>query len=223
MIPTYVVHIGAGGLSLVAGYVALYATKGGSLHRRSGAVFVYAMLVMAIFGGVISAVRGVAMAINIPAAIVTSYLVMTSLITLRPAGATPRFLDRLLMLVAFGLGLACLVLLFSTGPLAAFPLIMFGTVATIGAFGDLRVIRRGKLQGVPRLRRHLWRMTFALFIAALSFFIGQAKVIPEAIRNGPLLAMPVLAVLLTLIYWLWRTRAKRSGPPAVFAEPQAIR
>jgi hypothetical protein len=52
-------------------------------------------------------------------------------------------------------------------------------------------------------------MSFALFIAALSFFIGQAQVIPKPIRILPLLALPVLAVLVTMIYWLWRVRTKR--------------
>lgn len=210
MIATYVVHIVAGGLGLVAGYVALYATKGASLHRRSGSVFVYSMLTMALFGAVISAARGIGMAINIPASVLTAYLVLTSIITLKPEGATPRWADRLLMAVAFILGFACIPMAFSAGPLA-FPLIMFGTVATIGAFGDLKVLRRGKLHGTARLRRHLWRMTYALFIAALSFFIGQAKVIPEPIRIRPLLALPVLAVLFTLFYWLWRTRRTRAS------------
>jgi cytochrome c-type biogenesis protein CcmH/NrfF len=53
-------------------------------------------------------------------------------------------------------------------------------------------------------------MCFALFIAALSFFIGQAKVIPEAIRNRGLLALPVLAVLVTMLYWMGRVRRKRA-------------
>ena len=53
-------------------------------------------------------------------------------------------------------------------------------------------------------------MSFALFIAALSFFIGQAKVIPEPFRIMPLLALPVLAVLVTMFYWLWRVRFRRS-------------
>jgi hypothetical protein len=53
-------------------------------------------------------------------------------------------------------------------------------------------------------------MTFALFIGALSFFIGQADVFPEPVRIGPLLALPVVAVLVTLLYWLWRVRIRRS-------------
>jgi hypothetical protein len=90
----------------------------------------------------------------------------------------------------------------------AFPFVLFGVVALVAGVGDLRVLRSGPLNGASRLRRHLWRMSFALFIAALSFFIGQAKVIPEPVRIRPLLALPVVALLVTMLDWLWRVRRR---------------
>jgi hypothetical protein len=53
-------------------------------------------------------------------------------------------------------------------------------------------------------------MSYALFVATMSFFIGQAKVIPPALRIPGLLALPVVAVLVTMLYWLWRVRVRRS-------------
>jgi hypothetical protein len=97
----------------------------------------------------------------------------------------------------------------SRNGIPAFPFFLFGVVGLLASAGDLRMIRSGALRGVPRLARHLWRMSFALFVAAMSFFIGQAKVIPKPIRIPGLLALPVLAVLVTMLYWLWRVRAKR--------------
>ena len=90
------------------------------------------------------------------------------------------------------------------------PFVMFGVVGLLASIGDIQVIRSGARKGPARLARHLWRMSFALFIAALSFFIGQAKVIPEPIRIRPLLALPVVAVLVTMFYWLWRVRVRRN-------------
>jgi hypothetical protein len=214
---TYVVHILAGSLSLLFGYVALYAAKGATLHRKSGMLFVYTMLPMAIFGMTIAAVRDVAPAINIPAGLLTSYLVITSLATVRPPAAGTRWLDLGAMLVALGVGLASLT--FGLEAIAndgtrngmpAFPFFMFGVVGMVASGGDLRMMRSGRLRGASRLARHLWRMSFALFIAALSFFIGQAKVIPKPIRIPALLALPVLAVLVTMLYWLWRIRVRRT-------------
>jgi hypothetical protein len=44
----------------------------------------------------------------------------------------------------------------------------------------------------------------------MSFFIGQQDVIPKAIRIPALLATPVVIVLVTMLYWLWRVRIRRS-------------
>jgi hypothetical protein len=213
----YVVHILAGSLGLIAGFVALSVAKGATLHRRSGMAFVVAMLTTSCFGMLISTVRGVAPAINIPAGLLTAYLVITSLRTLRTPAPGSRWLDVGLLLVAL---VVCVVdstfllqALANGGQrkgMPAFPFVMFGLVGLLATVGDVRMLRFGALVGARRLARHLWRMCFALFIAALSFFIGQAKVIPEPIRILPLLALPVLTVLVAMFYWLWRVRVRRS-------------
>ncbi len=215
---TYVVHILAGSLALLFGYIALYAAKGSPLHRKSGMVFVYAMLTMCVAGTTIAAVRGVAPAVNIPAGVLTAYLVVTSLTTVRRLSERPRWFDLGLMLVALAVGVTSLTFAFEafSSPdgkrhgMPAFPFVMFGVVGTLAGVLDLRMIRAGGLKGASRLARHLWRMSFALFIAALSFFIGQAQVFPKPVRIPVLLALPVLAVLVTMFYWLWRVRIRRS-------------
>lgn len=209
-------HIAAGGIGLVSGFGALYAAKGSTLHRKSGMVFVYAMLTMCAAGLVLSVGNEWAV-VNMRAAIVTAYLVITALTTVRPPAGWSRRLDVGLMLVALIAGLTSLT--YGIEALAnggrrngvpAFPFFLFGVVGLLASAGDLRVIRSGALQGTARLARHLWRMSFALFIAAMSFFLGQAKVIPKPIRIIPLLALPVLAVLVTMLYWLWRVRFRRT-------------
>ena len=213
---TYLVHIVAGSLALVAGYVALYATKGAPVHRKAGMTFVYAMLTMSVAGVVIAAVRRVAPSVNVPAGLLTAYLVITSLTTVRPPASRRRWLDSALMLLAVGLGVTNLALGFGalasggSARFAAIPFFMFAMVGLLGGAGDLRVMRSGARRGAHRLARHLWRMSFALVIAALSFFIGQADEFPPALRIMPLLALPVLAVLVTMFYWLWRVRIRRS-------------
>ncbi|HJU68526.1 MAG TPA: hypothetical protein VJ650_09770 [Gemmatimonadaceae bacterium] len=215
----YVVHIVAGGIGLLAGYFALYSAKGAARHRRAGMVFVYAMLTVCVAGTAIAALRNVAPALNIPAAVLTSYLVITSLITVRAGPPHSRWLDVGLLMAALAVGLTCLTFGFEAAAspdgkgrngMPAFPFFMFGVVGTLAAGLDLKMMRSRRLTGPARLARHLWRMSFALFIAALSFFIGQAQVFPKPIRIMPMLALPVVAVLLTMFYWLWRIRIKRS-------------
>ena len=213
----YAVHIVAGSLGLLSGYVALFAGKGAATHRRSGMVFVYTMLTMAVAGFVIAVTRGVAPKINVPAALLTSYLVITSLTTVRPLAAGARAVAVSGTIIALGVGLTMLTLGIdgvvnggTRGGMLAIPFFMFGVVGLLGGIGDLRLMRTGSLRGTARLARHLWRMCFALFIAALSFFIGQAKVIPEPLRIRPLLGLPVLLVLVAMFYWLWRVRVRQS-------------
>jgi hypothetical protein len=214
---TLLVHILAGSLSLVSGFVALYAAKGAGLHRKSGMLFVYAMLTMCVAGVPLAVVQGKWAVVNIPAALLTAYLVTTALTTVRPPFAGSRWLHLGGLLVALAVGLTMLTFGIEAvanggnrNGIPAFPFFLFGVVGLLASAGDLRMIRSGALQGVSRLARHLWRMSFALFIAAMSFFLGQAKVIPKPIRIPGLLALPVLAVLVTMLYWLWRVRVRRT-------------
>src|SRR2546430_8320890 len=94
------VHITAGGLALVFGYVALFAAKGETLHRTNGMRFVYTMLTMALMGAMMAAAWNVAPGANTPVGLLTAYLVITGLTTVRPPSAGSRRLDLGLMLVA---------------------------------------------------------------------------------------------------------------------------
>src|ERR1700741_2851269 len=216
MQPPYIVHIVAGSLGLAFGYAALFTAKGSRPHRRSGMVFVYAMLTMCCFGAVMAATSGIWVPVNVPAGVITGYLVVTGLTAVRP-NLVGRWLERVLTLVALGVGLMCLTFGFQAvaaggmrDGIPAFPFFLFGIVGTLGGLGDVRVMRSGAPKGAPRLARHLWRMSFALFIAAMSFFIGQADVFPAGLRHPGVIAPPVLAVLVTMLYWLWRVRVRRS-------------
>ncbi|NOT08424.1 MAG: hypothetical protein HOP28_09485 [Gemmatimonadales bacterium] len=212
-----VVHIGMGTLGLLSGFAALAGTKGATLHRKAGMVFVCVMLTTAMTGLLIALVRGVAIGVNAPAALLTAYLVVTALTTVRPGTAQIRWLHVGAMLVALAVGVTTLAFGFEAvsaggkrNGIPAFPFFLFALVGLLGTAGDLRVMRSGPAKGAVRLARHLWRMCFALFIAALSFFIGQADVIPPALRIRPLLAVPVLVPLVMMFYWLWRVRIRQS-------------
>jgi len=201
-------HVLAGVTAIASGFVALYALKGGTLHRRSGTIFAYAMLVMSLSGAVM-AIGSAGAGTNIPAGLVTAYLVVTALTTVRPASPGSRRVDRGAMVAAFGIGAGSLLVAIAGGARRGLtpPLVMFGLVALFAAEGDRRMIRAGGLKGASRLRRHLWRMCTALFIAAASFFLGPVRRIPEPLRIPALRLIP-LVVLLTMAYWLWRYRRK---------------
>ena len=208
------VHILAGLVGLVSGGVALFTFKGGRVHRRSGMVFVYAMLVMA-GSAVVLAVTMKPNPTNVLQGVLTGYLVLTGLLTVQRHA---RSIDVAAMLIALAVGIvhysfAVQAAQSPAGKIHGYPpplFVVFGTIALLAASGDVRMLLSRPLEGARRLKRHLWRMSFALFIATGSFFLGQAKVIPKPIRIMPLLTIAALLPLVLMFYWLARVSRRRS-------------
>jgi uncharacterized membrane protein len=219
------IHIAAGGLAIVLGAVALSVKKGGTLHRCSGLLFVYAMLVMA-FSASIMGFRKSPTNPNVFAGVATAYFVVTALTTVRPVSQWTRRINAGAMAIPVGFALGEIlrgVEAFHSprGVLNGVPFLMhffLATVLTLAAAGDVRIMRLGMPCGRPRLARHLWRMCFALFIAAGSFFSIQervARILPEPFTTGPMRALPILLLFGAMFYWLWRVRGRRTLPVLV--------
>lgn len=219
LVPTILpLHILAGVLALVFGYLALWAAKGASLHRQSGILFVWAMVTMSLTGALVAFLTDSSS--SVIAGLLTFYFVTTALVTVRRSAHASPGIDTAAMLfavfvaaLAFKAGLDMKI----AGRPEAIPMFIFGTVGLIAAAGDLRIIRTGSVVGSRRIARHLWRMCFAMWVAAASFFWGPPLRIPEAIRIPALLPIPVLIPVVVMLYWLWRIRTRRA-PPSILGE-----
>lgn len=203
-------HIIAGGLAMLSGAAALLAKKGGTLHRRSGQLFVGVMLVM----GITAAVLG-----NIGGGFMAAYFVVTALTTVRPVTAWTRWVNGGALVVA-----VALVVILTAGGIQAFAspsgmlggapffmLFFLAAVMALAGAGDVRVLRSNPMRGGPRLARHLWRMCFGLFIAAGSFFSIEArvaKILPDPFTTAAMRALPIALVFIAMFYWLWRVRVR---------------
>lgn len=204
------IHIVAGLIAIVAGYVSVFALKGAKLHRKSGMVFVYSMLVLAATGAVMAALKN--QPANVIGGSLAFYLVSTGLLTVQRRDQEFHLIDAAATLVGIAVGILSIKfgidgLNSASGTINGVPpgmIFFFAAVALIGALGDVRVMLAGGLQGAHRIARHLWRMCFALFVATGSFFLGQAQVFPKPIRIFPLLAVPALLPLGLLLFWLTR-------------------
>ena len=226
------IHVAAGGLAIVLGAVALLVKKGGTLHRRSGLLFVCAMLILGASASILG-FRKSPTDSNVFGGLMTVYFVGTALTTVRPASPWTRGLNVAALVVAVGLALVDIV-----GGVNAFNspggfrngvpfqmLFFIATVMILAAIGDMRIMRFGMPRGRPRLARHLWRMCFALFIAAGSFFSIRArvaKILPEPITTAPMRALPILLLFGAMFYWLWRVRSPRTLPVLVRHDSMAL-
>src|SRR5215212_7577402 len=98
------IQIIAGGLAIVLGGVALSVKKGGTIHRRSGILFVYAMVVMGVTASVLEYLKGSA-ASGVIAPLITVYLVGTALTTVRPETRWTSVINIAALVCAVGLAL----------------------------------------------------------------------------------------------------------------------
>jgi uncharacterized membrane protein len=208
------VHIGAAGIALLSGTAALFFRKGQRLHRIAGNVFFVSMLTMCAIGGCVAPFLPQPQWSSVFVAVLTSYLVATSWVTIRRKEGKIGAFEIGAFLVALSVFVACFTfgLLAANSPRtsgadpASAAYFVFGSIAALAAALDLRLILRHGVLGAQRITRHVWRMCVALLIAAFSFFVGQQQVFPASVRGSPLLVAPEIAILGVMIFWLVRVR-----------------
>jgi uncharacterized membrane protein len=230
------IHIAAGALAIILGAVALSVKKGGTIHRRSGLLFVHAMLIMAASASILSVLEGRADG-NVLAGVLTAYFVGTALTTVRPVSSWTRRINAIALTVAVVLAAGCAFngarMINTPGrdlngvpnQTAGMMSLLVGVLLVMAAAGDVRIMRFGMPRGGPRLARHLWRMCFALFIAAGSFFSLRervAQILPEPFTTGPMRALPIVLLFGAMFYWLWRVRGRGTLPVLVRHDSAAI-
>lgn len=206
------IHICSGALGLLSGTIALFSRKGFPVHRKSGYIFFLAMLVMSSTGAFVAFIRD--RPDSTIAGILTFYLVSTAWMAVRRQAGQIGSFEKLAPIVASLTAIYAIIIGIAaadteTGAIRGFPPTFYFVQAGLAAFMivlDINVIVRGGLSGAPRIARHLWRMGFAMFIAAASIFLGNPQVFPEPVRRIELLAAPVIIIVVATILWLLRVQ-----------------
>jgi uncharacterized membrane protein len=215
----YVLHVGGGAVAFISGMVALFAPKGGRLHRRAGNLFFLSMGVMAAFALYLAVT--IPDPVNIFIAIFTFYLVATAWLTVRRGEETAGVAEKIGLLVALSLCAPFAILSFqlaaglkplfrSTVPLQGPVLIAiyaFTLVLALAMIGDVRLVLEGGVAGARRIARHLWRMCLGLTLATGSAFTnGLSRLLPGPHHVPAAFFLPQLVPLAMLIFWLVRVR-----------------
>ena len=200
-------HIIAGAVGLLAGFITILLAKGNGDHRRYGKLYLYAMLTLGLTGVVVALVRDIPL--SMLNGLVICYLVLSSLSAIKNGAYRVSHWDSWLAGGAWALVLAFAWYAYQVSQTAAGQLggfgmaeyLVFGTVMLLSALADLRYLAKSGLSSAQTLARHLWRMFFPLLMAAAAFFLGQAKLFPQALQSIEILIAPVAFVLLAMIYW----------------------
>jgi hypothetical protein len=90
------------------------------------------------------------------------------------------------------------------------PYFFMGSVALLATVDDVRMLVHRGISGTQRIARHLWRMCFALFIAASSIFLARQQIFPALLRKTGVLLLLSFLPLMLMIFWLVRVRYVRA-------------
>jgi hypothetical protein len=210
--PILLLHIIAGTLGMLSGFVAAFLLKGSRRHARAGNVFVIAMMMLSASGTYMAIMKH--QPGNILGGTLTFYLVTTAWITARRREGGPGMFDWGALLVVLGLAIVevTLGLQAALSPTRlrydypAGPYFFLGSIAVLATVGDVRMLVRGGIAGTQRLARHLWRMCFALFIAAASIFLARQQIFPAIFRRTGVLFFLSFLPLMLMVFWLIRVR-----------------
>jgi uncharacterized membrane protein len=214
------VHICGATVGLLSGFLAMLFRKGSGLHAVAGNVFFVSMLAMTSSAAYVARFERPNHA-NFLVAILTLYLVATAWVAAKRRSGQPSILDRAALLIILIDGLAGLTwgLQAATSPsgtkdgMPAAAYFIFGSIAVLCAFSDLRMLRRGGVTGPHRIARHLYRMSLALLITTLSFYPGQAKLFSAAVRSTKLMFVPHVFLIGMILLWMIRIRRAKAAAP----------
>lgn len=210
--PLLIVHICAGTVGLLSGFVAMAFRKGSRYHGMAGNVFFVSMLTMSSAGAYLAFVKH--QSSNVFGGLLTFYLVATAWATARRRDGETNKLDWIGFLAALAVGIVIATFGFEaaaspTGAKDNVPTPMYfvlSSVALLSAIGDLRMLWRSGLSGTRRIARHLWRMCFAWFIASGSVFLARPHLFPAILRETYILVFLGFLPLLLMIFWFVRVR-----------------
>jgi hypothetical protein len=208
--PILTLPICSGVVGFLSGAMAVSFRKGSRRHGLAGNVFVISMLSLGASGVYLAFMKD--QPGNILGGILTCYLVATSWMTARRSGRETGIFDWGALLVVLALGAVIVTYgleAAKTGSKYGYPVgpyFMLGSVALLAAGGDVRMLVRGGISGAQRIARHLWRMCFALFIAAASIFLARPQLFPFFLRKTGVLFLLSILPLILMIFWLFRIR-----------------
>lgn len=213
-LPLLAFHIVAGTLGMLSGFVAVFLRKGSRQHGVAGRTFVVSMLILSASGFWLAIMKS--QPGNVFGGALTFYLVTTAWLAARRQDGQPGILDwgaLLIVLVISVFTVSWGVEAVRTGSKYGYPpgpYFLLGTVAVLATTGDIRMLQRKGISGTQRIARHLWRMCFALFVAAGSIFLARQHLFPALMRKTGMLVFLSVLPLILMIYWLLRVRITKA-------------
>lgn len=177
------IHAAFGGIALLSGSIAILTKKGSSIHKKSGKVFHYSMLISALIALIVSMLPSNFSPFLFVVGVFTIYLILTGYAALsfkRISSQADIKWSKITSYTMFVVGLIMIIvgaLNINHNNGMYIVMLIFGCIGTLNAFQDLRAYRNLKQLKRKWLQIHIGKMTGG-YIAAVTAFIVVNQWIP---------------------------------------------
>lgn len=229
----WAIHTPAGTVGLLTAGFAMFAKKGGALHRRAGAWFTVSMMVMLASGTAAACLKNSLDDMMLGAFVM--YTVFTAWLAAHHKTNEPGLMEIAALIWVTGLAVSAFAI--SMGRLevqAPVAYLMWGGLAILFALGDMRNLCHSGLSGTQRIIRHVWRIGFSLVWAALAFTDKIVKMMGANVKGMQgeqlllIVGIPTVLIMISILYWIIKILffprdefARHGGPIAKTREQTA--
>ncbi len=204
------IHVISGMIGLIAGTISVIAKKGGKIHKTSGKVFFYAMMFAGGSGIVASVLPEHYNPFLFVVGLFSIYLVLTGYRALKFTKVKTKAQLRPDSILAWGMiVVAVLMVLFGSYVILKIDtigivLIIFGVIAFLNGYNDLKAFSDIKTLRTKALRLHIGKISGG-YIAAFTAFLVTNQVLPALLSW----LLPTVFGIVFITYWLRKTRRKK--------------
>jgi len=201
-------HAALGGLSLLSGGIALIAKKGRTVHKRSGEIFFYSMLISALLALLISVLPNHISPFLFCVGIFSTYLILSGYrsILLKRKGMDLRA-DKILSAIMIITGLAMIFYPIIIEGAVNIVLLVFGALGILFGLRDFQLFLKPESLRKKWLNRHLGNMTGGYIAAITAFFV-----VNDIIGGLFNWFLPTVFGSIYISYWIRKLSVKKTNP-----------
>lgn len=173
-----IIHASFGGIAFIAGFTALIFKKGKNVHRKSGLIFFYGMMLSGISALIISVLPSHENPFLFAVAIFSLYFVITGKRALNFKKKDPvLMIDKLISILMILTGILMIFLPYIFSKIINLTLVVFAIVGIFFSVKDLLLYRKPNRLRKVWLKLHLGKMMGG-FISATTAFVVVNNFIP---------------------------------------------
>jgi len=198
------IHATLGGIGLLTGIVSMASRKGKRVHKSSGKVFSYAMVLSSLISIPVCFMPGHENMFLFAIAVFTIYLVLTGqralLYKLKNLKTVSKWKDWFLSSIMLCFGLCLIIegafkILYPNGPTVLF--LFFGAVSVFLSIQDMRFYLNKNISSTEFVQRHIGQMSGA-FIASFTAFLSAGL----QLKHWLVWILPTVFISFWITYWI---------------------